>query len=302
MRSASLIHTYAPFLFSELEYHFTTLNTTGNEGPTSNAGYKGTSLENVSVTNGLQEWSVPLTGYYHVDMCGASGGGRITPRKGARVNGTVHLKEGTKLIVLVGQQGNKFSLNYGGGGGGTFVAFSSNSTPLSIAGGGAGVGYNNKSGPGQAGEAEGLLLGIVGQGGRLICVGSFYWRDLAGGYSGGGFRGDGECFNHSQVIKQCHATAAKSFLNGGRGGSPYYHHSHCCYGGFGGGGASHGHEHGHVAGGGGGYSGGSVNGTFEYHGMFASGGGGSFVPSETWNATTGACDKGDGYVTFRFLG
>ena len=283
-------------MFSELEYHFTTLNTTGNVGPTSNAGYKGTSLENVSVTNGLQEWSVPLTGYYHVDMCGASGGGWKTPRKGARVNGTVHLKEGTILIVLVGQQGNKLSLDYGGGGGGTFVAFSFNSTPLSIAGGGAGVGYTNKSGPGQAGEAEGLLLGTVGQGGRLICVGSFEWLDLAGGYSGGGFQGDGECFNHSQVIKQCNATAAKSFLNGGRGGSPYKYR--CCDGGFGGGGASVRY----VAGGGGGYSGGSVNGTFEYHGMFASGGGGSFVPSETWNATTGACDKRDGSVTFRFLG
>ena len=297
MQSASLIRTYAPFLFSELEYHFTTLNTIGNEGPTSNAGYKGTSLENVSVTNGLQEWSVPLTGYYHVDMCGASGGGRIMATKGARVNGTVHLKEGTKLIVLVGQQGNTLSLYQGGGGGGgTFVVFSSNSTPLSIAGGGAGVGYTNKSGPGQAGEAEGLLLGTVGQGGWQIWVGSFEWLDLAGGYSGGGFRGDGECFNHSQVIKQCNATAAKSFLNGGRGGSHYF--DSWWDGGFGGGGASYAP----VAGGGGGYSGGSVNGTFEYHGKFSSGGGGSFVPSETWNATTGACGKGDGYVTFRFLG
>ena len=27
-----------------------------------------------------------------------------------------------------------------------------------------------------------------------------------------------------------------------------------------------------------------------------------FVPSKTWNAETGACDKGNSYVTFRFLG
>jgi len=141
------------------------------------------------------------------------------------------------------------------------MAFSSNSTPLSIVGGGAGVGYTKKSGPGQAGEAQGLLLGIVGQGGRLFCVGSLLWLDLAGGYSGGGFQGDGECFDRSQVIKQCNATAAKSFLNGGRGESPYNYR--CCDGGFGGGGASLRH----VAGGGGGYSGGSVNGTFEYHGI-----------------------------------
>ena len=41
-----------------------------------------------------------LTGYYHVNMCGASGGGSYGG-KGAGINGTVHLKEGTKLIVLV---------------------------------------------------------------------------------------------------------------------------------------------------------------------------------------------------------
>lgn len=247
------------------------------------------------MTNGLQEWSAPLTGSYHVDMCGASGGGS-KGGKGARVNGTVHLKEGTKLIVLVGQRGTERPPNRGSGGGGSFVVFSSNSTPLSISGGGGGEAYTGNGGPGQAGDAEGLMFGIVGHGGRLICVENCILLELDGGYSGGGFLGDGECFNHSLLIIECNVTAAKSFLNGGRGGTHYYYNS--CDGGFGGGGTSSYY----IPGGGGGYSGGSVNVSFKDDVIFAAGGGGSFVPNEAWSAETGACEKGDGYVTFRFLG
>lgn len=248
------------------------------------------------MTNGLQEWSAPLTGYYHVDICGASGGGSYGG-KGARVSGRVHLYEGTKLIVLVGQRGIERHFSLGSGGGGSFVVFSSNSTPLTIAGGGGGQPFQGESGPGQGGEAEGLLLGVSGQGGRLICTESPYWPEFRyAGYSGGGYRGDGKCFNNSWLIEWCNVTAAKSFLNGGSGGSQdnYY----CCDGGFGGGGASSWE----LPGGGGGYSGGSVNGSIKDNIIFTSGGGGSFVPSQKWNAETGACDKGDGYVTFRFFG
>ena len=117
-----------------------------------------------------------------------------------------------------------------------------------------------------------------------------FWPDLDRGFSG-----DGECFNHS-FIREC--DVAKSFLNGGRGGAQ--HLDGCCDGGFGGGGA----PSGDIPGGGGGYSGGSVNGSFKGVINFAPGGGGSFVPrsNEAWNAETGACDIGDGYVTFHFLG
>ena len=76
---------------------------------------------------------------------------------------------------------------------------------------GGGEQYKRDGGPGQAGEAEGLLLGIVGQGGRLICVEPCDWWELFGGYSEGGFSGDGKCFNHSQVIMHCNESAAKSF-------------------------------------------------------------------------------------------
>ena len=283
--------------FSALELHFTTLNTTGREGPTSNIGYKGSSLEDVKVTNGRQEWSIPLTGWYYVDMCGASGGDASLPGKkggkGAKVNGTVHLEKGTKLILLVGQQGAVTNLS-GGGGGGSFNVFFSNSTPLSIAGGGAGASNSNDGGPGQAGEAEGLKNGDVGDGG-LACVhangNSDYPSEFGG--PGGGFWSDGKCCQNVG----CNGMEGKSFAFRGTGGrSP---NDSAYYGGFGGGGSA-GHS---VGGGGGGYSGGSITGDTS-DGAYT-GGGGSLVPSNRgneWSSATGACDKGDGFVRFRFVG
>lgn len=96
------------------------------------------------MTDGLQEWSAPLTGYYYVDMCGAAGGGSYDG-KGVRINGTFHVKEGTKLIVLVGQRGAERPPQYrSGGDGGSFVFFPSNSIPLSIAGGRGGEQYKRR--------------------------------------------------------------------------------------------------------------------------------------------------------------
>ena len=287
-------YIYVPF--SVLEFHFTTLSATGKEGPTSNTGYKGTSLENVNVTNGLQKWWVPFTGWYYIDMCGASGADapfiNRPGGKGARVNGTVHLEEGTELVVLVGQQGlnDSYSGGDGGGGGGSFVVFASNSTPLSIAGGGGRASAFYDGGPGQAGEAEGLKNGTVGQGG-LACVARGYHPERDGG-PGGGLSGDGKCCKGVS----CNMTEGKSFLNGGSGGTGVYKFRN---GGFGGGGSA-GQSHG---GGGGGYSRGSAIGSGWY--VVNSGGGGSYIPSNhgnKWSAKTGVCDKGDGYVTVRFKG
>ncbi|XP_078368538.1 uncharacterized protein LOC144652398 [Oculina patagonica] len=286
------------------EFHFTALGSVGNQGPTSNAGYKGASLENVKVSNGLQEWTAPYTGTYHVELCGASGGDShlrgLEGGEGARVNGKVHLNEGTKLKVLVGQRGNEhpYMSSPEAGGGGTFVAFYTNIPLLSIAGGGGGAAEGNTRNreQGQAGEDEGLMLGNVSMGGRLECVDGDNLQRY-GGY-GGGFIGDGICCNNIS----CNGTGGKSFGHGGRGGSKL-DDEECCDGGFGGGGASSNF----TAGGGGGFSGGSVtvfkNDVGDY--ISRSGGGGSFVPDKsnnTWDTETGACAKGDGYVTLLFLG
>ena len=266
------------FLFLAVEFKFNTLNVTGKDGPKSNTGYKGSSLEYVKVASGLQWWSVPSTGWYYVDICGASGEDSSKKEKkggkGARVNGTVHLEKGTVLVVLVGQQesGGEYS---GSGGGGSFVVFASNFSLLSVAGGGGGASFNKDGGPGQAGEAESLKNGTVGKGG-MACIDGNYGPFLGWG-PGAGFSGDGECCNN----QSCSGPEGKSYLNGGAGGT-VLRDGHD--GGFGGAAGLNG-----MGGGGVGFSGGSVIGLLS---GAVSGGGGSFVPAKygnRWSAQTGAC-------------
>ncbi|KAL9975166.1 hypothetical protein ACROYT_G012293 [Oculina patagonica] len=285
----------------KLEFHFTTLGSVGKQGPTSNAGYKGTSLENVKVSNGLQEWIVPLTGLYNIELCGASGGDSymrgLEGGKGAKINGKLYLTEGDPLNVLVGQRGNGHPYSPGAGGGGTFVIDYTVYMPsiLIIAGGGGGAAEGNGGDEeqGQGDEDEGLRLGSRAEGGRLQCVvGNNLQR--YGGY-GGGYRDDGICCNNIS----CNGTGGKSFEYGGRGGSKL-DDEECCDGGFGGGGASSNF----TAGGGGGWSGGSVAVFKNAVGDFISrsGGGGSYFHGMSGIAKSGACAKGDGYVTLHFLG
>ncbi|KAL9975165.1 hypothetical protein ACROYT_G012291 [Oculina patagonica] len=284
----------------KLEFHFTTLGSVGKQGPTSNAGYKGTSLENVKVSNGLQEWSAPLTGWYNIEVCGASGGDSplrgLRGGKGAKINGKVYLTEGTKLFVLVGQRGNKHPYSPGAGGGGTFVSDLPKPAPvfiLIVAGGGGGAAEGNGGDDvqGQGDQEEGLRLGVWSLGGRLRCVDGDNLQRY-GGY-GGGYKDDGICCNNIS----CNQTGGKSFGHGGIGGSKL-DDEECCDGGFGGGGASSNF----TAGGGGGFSGGSVvvfkNAVGDF--ISRSGGGGSYVHGMSGIAKTGACAKGDGYVTLRF--
>lgn len=246
-------------------------------------------MENVTLMHGIQMWSAPVTAWYYVDMCGASGGDgimKIKGGKGARVNGTVHLEEGTELVVLVGQKGSTRNVFFvGSGGGGSFVVFASNDyhVPLSIAGGGGG-GHLRDGGPGQAGVDEGLSRGAVSEGGLGLLdvpVGGI----INDGGPGGGFISNGMCFEHPFCL-----AGGKAFLRLGLGGTSQFVGGD---GGFGGGGACN-----TRAGAGGGYTGGSV-----YVNISAelTGGGGSFVPSNTWTTETGGCKRGDGYVTIRLL-
>ena len=61
-----------------------------------------------------------MTAYYHLELCGASGGENnflnTTGGRGAKLQGSVDVRKGTQLTVLVGQLGKG-----GGGGGGRFV-------------------------------------------------------------------------------------------------------------------------------------------------------------------------------------
>ncbi|KAL9975575.1 hypothetical protein ACROYT_G012751 [Oculina patagonica] len=272
----------------DVYYYFTTLGATGRFGPKNNAQYQGTSLEGISVQDGMQTWNVPVTAQYHLDLCGASGadnnnlytkGGR-----GAKVQGSVHLQQGTQLTVLVGQLGKG-----GGGGGGTFVVFADGGSPLAVAGGG-GAGDFVDGDPGQAGNSGSVNTGQPGNGG-MVCVSRGKVTDLLGVGGGGGLVTDGRCYVNSNCNKPCTDNdGGKSFNSGGEGG---FNKNSRCAGGFGGGGN---------CGGGGGYSGGGaqVDGKSKNLDLHA-GGGGSFVPGADWTVVSGGCSPGDGFATFQIV-
>ena len=126
---------------------FSNLNATGRCGPTSlGSYYAGQDHDRqVSLSSGIQQWTVPHTGDYRIEAIGAAGGydkqssSYQNRGRGARMIGTFRLNKNEVIQVLVGQEGgiNK-PWHSSGGGGGTFVVRGAN-TPLIIAGGGGGV-------------------------------------------------------------------------------------------------------------------------------------------------------------------
>ncbi len=126
---------------------FTNLGASGRYGPTSlGIHYTGQDHDGqVTLSSGIQQWTVPYTGEYRIEAVGAAGGyGQNSNNvqyqgRGARLIGTFNLSKGEIIQILVGQEGGVNS-NYfnSGGGGGTFVVRGSN-TSLIVAGGGGGV-------------------------------------------------------------------------------------------------------------------------------------------------------------------
>ncbi|XP_022778637.1 leukocyte tyrosine kinase receptor-like, partial [Stylophora pistillata] len=126
---------------------FTNLNARGRIGPTTLGGhYTGQDHDGqVTLSSGVQQWTVPYTGDYRIAAVAAAGGydtynNSVQYRgRGARMIGTFRLNKGEVIQILVGQEGG-INTNYysSGDGGGTFVVRGAN-TPLIIAGGGGGV-------------------------------------------------------------------------------------------------------------------------------------------------------------------
>ena len=211
-------------------FTFTNCSATGKTGPAQsqvNSTYtSGNSLYNgVTInTQGIQEWTVPSTATYTIEVWGAQGGA------GAGQNST-------------------------DGGGGTFVV-QSNNTALIIAGGGGGGPGNCCSNPvsgvdgttsnsGTAGTGGGCTHGNGGSSGNGGTASSSNYPSGAGG----GLSTDGASTSGG-------GSGGKSLLNGGQGGSGKS--SAAGHGGFGGGGGA-GYccsYTGGSGGGGGGYSGG----------------------------------------------
>ena len=127
------ITKYYSFLEKAFKFGFTTLDGKEETGPTSTSGYAGTSLDGkVTLSHGIQIWSVPVTGRYIIEASGASGANGTDFNQsewrigglGAKMEGPFALAKGAKLKILIGQEGHRttdFGDMPGGGGGGTFV-------------------------------------------------------------------------------------------------------------------------------------------------------------------------------------
>jgi len=273
---------------------FTNASATGRTGPTQgqvDAAYTGTSLAGgVTInTQGIQEWTVPVTGSYSIRASGAQGA--RSGGLGADMTGTFSLTQGEIIKIVVGQTGvNGISSDYlgGGGGGGTFVIrtpYSNNASILVIGGGGGG--YTNygtttvmnafSTTSGGSTNADGG--GTSGNGGN-------YGAD-GGAAGGGGFLTDG-----ANGVNITIPYGGKAFVNGTNGGAEGHDASfNGGDGGFGGGGAGWSNVY-NRSGGGGGYSGGQGGG---WVGQPSGGGGGSYNAG-TNQTNTAASRSGHGQV------
>ena len=134
-------------IWANVDYDFSNAGATGRLGPTQtqvNSAYAGSNLAgNVTINaQGIQEWTVPLTGEYRIEAKGAKGGGGTAAGLGAQIAGSFSLTQGSLLKIVVGQAGGLAgNNNTTSGGGGSFVIkspYNSNSSILIIAGGGGG--------------------------------------------------------------------------------------------------------------------------------------------------------------------
>ena len=132
---------------------FTNLGETKREGPDTIGGhYKDQDHDGqVTLSKGIQLWTVPRTGEYRIEAIGASGGYNKdsiikSGGRGARIIGNFILTKDEIIYVLVGQKGHS-NQKTAGGGGGTFVV-RENNKPLIIAGGGGGVRKMTEQHPG----------------------------------------------------------------------------------------------------------------------------------------------------------
>jgi hypothetical protein len=273
-------------------YSFTNCAVTGRTGPTQanvDAAYSASILNgNVSITTqGIQEWIVPHTAIYSIEVAGAQGGGD-NGGLGANMQGDFMLTAGDTLKILVGQEGTELTSSRDdySGGGGSFITDYSN-TPLIIAGGGggaeiSGVGSNGQTTTAGSNGTGGYSDGVGGTAGN----GGTNSNQTTDG--GAGLLGDGASGNPNP--------APQSFINGGEGGSNSWASGGVSVdGGFGGGGAVNRNDLNYRgAGGGGGYSGGGAsygNSTT----LPIAGGGGSYNNGTNQNNTAGL-NMGHGYV------
>ncbi|EDO31271.1 predicted protein [Nematostella vectensis] len=286
-------------------FKFTTLGASGRTGPVSlGSHYQGKAHGHVTVVNGIQHWTVDVTGKYRIEAVGASGGyessssyqTRAYRSRGARITGSFDLSKGDVIRILVGQEGGINTVSStSGGGGGSFVA--KGNTPLIVAGGGGG--YDDANTRHATCDASTSTSGNSGYGGSVWPGGtggngatSTSSSHVGGG--GGGFYTDGSSGSNFGGAYGPGGEGGKAFLNGGVGGRSVWNG---VPGGFGGGGGVWGNGGG--GGGGGGYSGG---GSGNPHYYACGGGGGSYNSGSDQRAECCFNDAGHGYVQVSLIG
>jgi hypothetical protein len=244
-------------LYSFTSHTFTNAGQTGRLGPTLSqltSAYTPSWTDNTNylnvTTQGIQEWTVPQTGTYEIEVAGARGGhSYITSTqgsggKGGWTKGLQNLTINTVLKLIVGQAGLDGPANdnsYSGGGGGASWVLSSNlGTLYAVAGGGGGC--NGTAWSAARGTDGGSSQANVSDTG-----GGNYGNYSNGG--GAGFGGNGLGVGGSNI-----QTGGYSPANGALGalGNQSWSTSYAREGGFGGGGGNGAH----AGGGGAGYAGG----------------------------------------------
>lgn len=291
-------------LYAQQSYTFTSAGATSSIGPTQaqiNTAYAATNLAGMVVSNnGIQSWTVPVSGNYRISALGSQGGG-ADGGKGALIEGDFVLTAGDVLRIVVGQQGLTLPTepNSCGGGGGTYVMKGPTNNVSDIAviaggGGGSPASYTisrhasiSTSGNWGAGASNtDGAPGTNGMGGNKGI--SANTQDRAAG--GGGMYGDGQSTAQPGFIGA--ANGGSAFINGSWGGT---NNTTGVPGGFGGGGAvwTTGHKGG---GGGGGYSGGGGGQTNGSNTNTHSGGGGGSFNNGTNQVNVISNATGDGRV------
>ena len=241
-------------------------------------------ITNFNYTGTLQNWTVPVgVTSITINAAGAEGGlvtsfgGPFPGGKGATMTGTFSVTPGNTLNIIVGGKGNPDPTSSGGGGG---SGVNLGGTALIVAGGGAGIDYQEPSyaginavttNNGVIGSNSGGVGGAAGTDGGDIVYGSVH---ISRGGRGWNFGNNGS-FGLNGVSSNTTTTNGTWGLGGG-GGSVGIGFCNC-------------------GGGGGGYSGGGSG------NINASGGGGGSFNSGTAQVNTAGIWTGDGVVSISYF-
>lgn len=301
-------------------YTFTPAGATGSVGPTqaqANSAYASTNLNgSVSVTGGIQSFTIPFGGNFRIEAWGAAGGSHpygtgYPGGKGAYLSGDFTFTTGTVIKMIVGQKGvdthsvttTDWDAAGAGGGGGTFVFFGVNDPlPIMAAGGGGGGSTLANGNIHAVATTSGVAAtigapgGVNGNGGRSNNgAGSSWWSGSGCGWITDGTGGN-QAVLYNYLPGSTGAQGGRRPANGGAGGIRYNDGSdEGGDGGFGGGGGGGSDNTG--SGGGGGYSGGGGAAGVTN----AAGGGGGSYNSGLNPISTGSVNTGDGMVVITEL-